>query len=114
MAKIFKFPSIPKSEKFMDNVSPNHIAEYLALQNPEAPPRVLSAMALAMIYSTHLSIVCEEENYCIKDLFDEDINLAIYDEKKNPLKSKKLKLIFLIRKYLLNGMMLTLVLVGLI
>jgi hypothetical protein len=47
-----------------------------------APPRVLSAMALAMIYSTHLSIVCEEENYCIKDLFDEDINLAIYDEKK--------------------------------
>jgi hypothetical protein len=37
MAKIFDFPRRPQSEKFMDNVSPNHIAEFLAIDNPTAP-----------------------------------------------------------------------------
>ena len=82
MAKIFDFPRRPQSEKFMDNVSPNHIAEFLAIDNPTAPPRVLSAMALAMIYSTYLSMVCEEEKFSTKDLFYKELNLPIYDEEK--------------------------------
>jgi hypothetical protein len=39
-------------------------------------------MALAMIYSTYLSMVCEEEKFSTKDLFDKELNLPIYDEEK--------------------------------
>lgn len=71
MAKIYKFTGKNKSENFMDNVNPDKLSDFLAEEHPDLPDRVISAMAMAMIYSTYLSIVCEEENYSCQHLFDD-------------------------------------------
>lgn len=70
MAKIYKFTGKSKSENFMDNVNPESIAEYLSEIHPNLSNRILNAMSLAMIYSTYLSMVCEEENFSANSLFD--------------------------------------------
>lgn len=70
MAKIYKFTGKTRSENFMDNVNPEVISEYLAELHPDLSKRVLSAMALAMIYSTYLSMICEEENCSPAKLFN--------------------------------------------
>jgi hypothetical protein len=74
MAKIYKFTNKNKSENFIDKVNPQSISEYLAEQHPDLPKRIISAMSLAMIYSTYLSMVCEEENYSCQSLFEEPID----------------------------------------
>ena len=63
MAKIYKFPKSKKlySQKFIQNINPNAIGDFIQKQNPHLSLRAADAMALAIIYSTHLKLVFEEE-----------------------------------------------------
>ena len=67
MAKIFKFPNSKQlySKKFMENINPNAIGDFIHKQNPHLSLRAADAMALAIIYSTHLKLVFEEEDFSI-------------------------------------------------
>jgi hypothetical protein len=67
MAKIFKFPNSKQlySKKFMENINPNAIGDFIHKQNPHLSLRAADAMALAIIYSTHLKLVFEEEDFAI-------------------------------------------------
>ena len=73
MAKIYKFTGKKQSDKFLDTANPDNLCNYLAEENPDLPDRIIDAMALAMIYSTYLSMVCEEENYNCHKLFNQDL-----------------------------------------
>ena len=63
MAKIYKFPKGKKlySQRFIQNINPNAIGDFIHKQHPELSLRAADAMALAIIYSTHLKLVFEEE-----------------------------------------------------
>ncbi len=63
MAKIYKFPKDKElySKKFIQNINPNAIGDFIHKQNPHLSLRAADAMALAIIYSTHLKLVFEEE-----------------------------------------------------
>ena len=67
MAKIYKFPKNKElySKKFMKNINPNAIGDFIHKQNPHLSLRAADAMALAIIYSTHLKLVFEEEKISI-------------------------------------------------
>jgi len=78
MAKIYKFTGKSRSENFIDQINPNSISDYLSEQHPELPQRILDALSLAMIYSTYLSMVCEEENYSCKNLFEQPVDFLSY------------------------------------
>ena len=67
MAKIYKFPKENKlySKKFMKNINPNAIGDFIHKQNPHLSLKAADAMALAIIYSTHLKLVFEEEDFAI-------------------------------------------------
>jgi len=67
MAKIYKFPKDKKlySKKFIQNINPNAIGDFIHKQNPHLSLRAADAMALAIIYSTHLKLVFEEEDFSI-------------------------------------------------
>ena len=74
MAKIFKFPNSKQlySKKFMENINPNAIGDFIHKQNPHLTLRAADAMALAIIYSTHLKLVFEEEGSAIPTNVMED------------------------------------------
>lgn len=72
MAKIYKFTGKNRSESFINDVNPDIISDYLAEIHPDLSSRIIDAMSLAMIYSTYLSMVCEEENFSCQKLFDKD------------------------------------------
>ena len=63
MSKILKFPKRHKSysDNFLKNVKPDAIGDFIREQNPHLTLRAADAMALAIIYSTYLSLVFEEE-----------------------------------------------------
>ena len=63
MAVIFKFPGNRKqySDEFLKNIDPNKIGDFIQAQNPEMSIRAADAMALAVVYSTYLQLVFEEE-----------------------------------------------------
>lgn len=63
MSKILKFPKTKKrySETFLSGVKPNAIGDFIKKENPHLSLRAADAMALAIIYSTYLSLVFEEE-----------------------------------------------------
>ena len=63
MAKLYKFPDKIKkySKDFMDKINPNAIGDFIQKQNPHLTLRASDALALAIIYSTHLQLVFEEE-----------------------------------------------------
>ena len=67
MAKILKFPKGKKlySKRFIENINPNAIGDFIHKQNPHLSVRAADAMALAIIYSTHLKLVFEEEGSSI-------------------------------------------------
>ena len=67
MSKILKFPKVkkPYSDKFLTGVKPNAIGDFIHKQNPHLSLRAADAMALAIIYSTHLKLVFEEEKASI-------------------------------------------------
>ena len=64
MAVIFKFPNRKArqySDNFLKGVDPNKIGDFIQAQNPGMSLRAADAMALAVIYSTYLQLVFEEE-----------------------------------------------------
>ena len=63
MALIFKFPTNRKlySDKFIKDIKPNAIGDFIRVQRPSFSVRAADAMALAIIYSTYLQLVFEEE-----------------------------------------------------
>ena len=74
MAKIYKFPNSKQlySKKFMENINPNAIGDFIHKQNPHLTLTAADAMALAIIYSTHLKLVFEEEGSAIPTNVMED------------------------------------------
>ena len=73
MAKILKFPKDKAyySDKFLSEVKPNHIGDFIKEQNPTLSLKASDAMALAIIYSTYLQLVFEEEGNHIIPSMDE-------------------------------------------
>ena len=63
MTKIIKFPKRKSSysDKFLSKVKPDAIGDFIKQQNPHLTIRAADAMALAIIYSTYLQLVFEEE-----------------------------------------------------
>ena len=64
MAIIFKFPDKPVkqySDRFLKRIDPNKIGNFIQSENPGMSIRAADAMALAVIYSTYLQLVFEEE-----------------------------------------------------
>ena len=72
MSKILKFPKKkkPYSDKFISGVKPDAIGDYIKRQHPHLSLKAADAMALAIIYSTYLQLVFEEEGD-IAPSFDE-------------------------------------------
>ena len=73
MSKILKFPKVKKlySDKFLTGVKPNSIGDFIKEQNPHLSIKAADAMALAIIYSTYLQLVFEEEGKEIVPSMDE-------------------------------------------
>ena len=73
MSKILKFPKAKKvySEKFLDGIKPDLIGDFIKKQNPHLSLKAADAMALAIIYSTYLQLVFEEEGNHIVPSMDE-------------------------------------------
>ena len=73
MSKILKFPKVKKvySEKFLDGIKPDAIGDFIKKQNPHLSLKAADAMALAIIYSTYLQLVFEEEGNHIVPSMDE-------------------------------------------
>ena len=73
MSKILKFPKekVRYSDKFLSGVKPNAIGDFIKEQNPHLSLRAADAMALAIIYSTYLQLVFEEEGRQIIPSMDE-------------------------------------------
>tara|TARA_B100000959_G_C14800543_1_gene549524 strand:- start:534 stop:800 length:267 start_codon:yes stop_codon:yes gene_type:complete len=73
MKNILKFPKKKRlfSNKFLDEVSPNAIGDYIKEQNPHLSIKAADAMALAIIYNTHLQLVFEEEGNQIDPSMEE-------------------------------------------
>ena len=63
MSKILKFPNRKKmySDTFLSGVKPNAIGDFIKAQNPHLSLKAADAMALAIVYSTYLQLVFEEE-----------------------------------------------------
>ena len=63
MAVIFKFPGKRKqySDHFLNSINPNKIGDFIQAQNSGMSLRAADAMALALIYSTYLQLVFDEE-----------------------------------------------------
>ena len=70
MNKLLKFPKKSKknySETFLDNVKPEAIGDFIKRQNPDMCIRAADTMALAIIYSTYLQLVFDEEGHNVPD-----------------------------------------------
>ena len=64
MAVIFKFPNRKVrqySDNFLKRINPTKIGDFIQAENPGMSTRAADAMALAVIYSTYLQLVFEEE-----------------------------------------------------
>ena len=71
MVKIIKFPTkdVQYSDKFIKNVDPTAIGNFIKAETPTLSMRAADAMALAIIYSTYLQLVFDEEGSNVpKDL----------------------------------------------
>ena len=73
MSKILKFPNRKKlySDKFLTGIKPDAIGDFIKKQNPHLSLKAADAMALAIIYSTYLQLVFEEEGNQIVPSMDE-------------------------------------------
>ena len=73
MSKILKFPKNKKlySDKFLTGIKPDAIGDFIKRQNPHLSLKAADAMALAIIYSTYLQLVFEEEGNQIVPSMDE-------------------------------------------
>ena len=73
MSKILKFPNRKKvySDTFLSGVKPDAIGDNIKRQNSHLSLKAADAMALAIIYSTYLQLVFEEEGNQIVPSMDE-------------------------------------------
>ena len=64
MAIIYKFPNRKVkqySDDLLKRINPTKIGDFIQAENPGMSLRAADAMALAVIYSTYLQLVFEEE-----------------------------------------------------
>ena len=64
MALIYKFPNRKikqYSDQFLKRINPNKIGDFIQAENPGMSLRAADAMALAVVYTTYLQLVFEEE-----------------------------------------------------
>ena len=92
MAVIFKFPGNRKqySDEFLKNIDPNKIGDFIQAQNPEMSIRAADAMALAVVYSTYLQLVFEEEGEnvptdILRNFEENDHDTFMWSKPKNTL-----------------------------
>ena len=85
MSKILKFPKKkkPYSDKFLSGVKPDAIGDFIKNTNPHLSLKAADAMALAIIYSTYLQLVFEEEgNHIIPSMDEFDTYIWAAHDKK--------------------------------
>ena len=84
MSKIIKFPKRTKaySDKFLRNVKPDVIGDFIKEANPHFTIKAADAMALAIIYSTYLQLVFEEEGEMLVPLDDIEQYIWAANDKK--------------------------------
>ena len=63
MTKIIKFPKdkIEYSDRFFRKVDPKAVTHCIRMSNPKLSPKVAHAIALALVYSTYVELVLDEE-----------------------------------------------------
>ena len=63
MTKILKFPKdkIEYSDHFFRKVNPKAVTRCIRMSNPKLSPKVAHAIALALIYTTYVELVLDEE-----------------------------------------------------
>ena len=63
MTKIIKFPKdkIEYSDRFFRKVDPNAVTHCIRMSNPKLSPKVSHAIALALVYTTYVELVLDEE-----------------------------------------------------
>ncbi len=63
MAKIVKFPKdkIEYSDRFYRKVDPKALTHHITMLHPKLSPKVAHAIALALVYTTYVELVLDEE-----------------------------------------------------
>ena len=63
MSKIIKFPKdkIEYSDRFYRKVDPKVVTHHIMILHPKLSPKVAHAIALALIYTTYVELVLDEE-----------------------------------------------------
>ena len=63
MSKIIKFPKdkIEYSDHFFRKVDPKAVTHCISMSNPKLSPKVAHAIALALVYTTYVELVLDEE-----------------------------------------------------
>ena len=63
MTKIVKFPKdkIEYSDRFFRKVDPKAVTHYIRMSNSKLSAKVAHAIALALVYSTYVQLVLDEE-----------------------------------------------------
>ena len=63
MTKVIKFPKdkIEYSDHFFRKVNPKAVTHCIRMSNPKLSPKVAHAIALALIYTTYVELVLDEE-----------------------------------------------------
>ena len=63
MTKVIKFPKdkIEYSDHFFRKVDPKAVTHCIRMSNPKLSPKVAHAIALALIYTTYVELVLDEE-----------------------------------------------------
>ena len=63
MSKVIKFPKdkIEYSDRFFRKVNPRAVTNHIRMLHPKLSPKVAHAIALALVYTTYVELVLDEE-----------------------------------------------------
>ena len=63
MTKIVKFPKdkIEYSDRFFRKIDPKAVRHHITMLHPKLSPKVAHAIALALVYTTYVELVLDEE-----------------------------------------------------
>ena len=63
MSKVIKFPKdkIEYSDRFFRKVNPRAVTNHIRLLHPKLSPKVAHAISFALVYTTYLELVLDEE-----------------------------------------------------
>ena len=63
MSKVIKFPKdkIEYSDRFFRKVNPRAVTHHISMLHPKLSPKVAHAIALALVYTTYVELVLDEE-----------------------------------------------------